>query len=155
MGDIEVIEQVKYGYLYAIDTKAWDVLEDTLTEDVIGDYGEDGHQGGNLRLANRADMVEFMRSALGAAVLTEHRVNHPEITVHGDEATGRWYLQDRVIMLEQNLMLIGAAFCNDRYRRTADGWKISSTGFDRTYEATVSLQDLPSLTVRTGVALNL
>lgn len=96
MGDIEAIEQVKYRYLYAIDTKAWDVLADTLTEDVIGDYGEDGHQGGNLRFANRDDLVEFMRSALGTAVLTEHRVNHPEITVHGDEAAGRWYLQDRV-----------------------------------------------------------
>lgn len=155
MDDIEAIKQVKYRYLFAIDTKAWDVLEDTLTEDVTGDYGEDGHQGGNLRFSNRDDLVEFMRSALGAAVLTEHRVNHPEITVHGDEATGRWYLQDRVIMIEANMMLTGAAFYSDRYRRTPDGWKISSTGYDRTYEATVSLADLPSFTVKPGVALNL
>ena len=32
-------------------------------------------------------------------------------------------------------MLIGAAFYHDRYRRTADGWKISATGYDRTYDA--------------------
>lgn len=155
MDDIEAIKQLKYRYLYAIDTKAWDVLEATLTEDVVGDYGEDGHHGGNLRFSNRVDLVEFMRASLGADVLTEHRVNHPEITVCGDEATGRWYLQDRVVMVEENLMLTGAAFYHDRYRRTADGWRISSTGYDRTYEVTVSLADLPSFTVKRGVALNL
>ncbi|WP_194829806.1 nuclear transport factor 2 family protein [Nocardia sp. XZ_19_231] len=155
MDDIEAIKQVKYRYLYAIDTKAWEVLADTLTENVIGDYGEDGHHGGNLTFVGRDNLVEFMREALGPTVLTEHRVNHPEIIISGDEATGRWYLQDRVIMREENLMLIGAAFYNDRYRRTADGWKIDSTRYGRTYEATISLQDLPSFTVRTGVALNL
>ena len=27
-------------------------------------------------------------------------------------------------------------------RRTADGWRISATGYDRTYEATMSVADL-------------
>ena len=39
-------------------------------------------------------------------------------------------------------MLIGAAFYRDQYRRTDDGWKISATGYDRTYEATMSLAGL-------------
>ncbi len=38
-------------------------------------------------------------------------------------------------------MLIGAAFYRDKYRRTADGWRISGTGYDRTYEATMSVGD--------------
>jgi hypothetical protein len=80
-----------------------------------------------------------MRKSLGPAVITEHRVTHPEITVSGDEASGGWYLQDRVIVADVNFMLIGAAFYRDRYRRTEDGWKISATGYERTYEATMSL----------------
>ena len=140
LADVAAIEQVKYRYLRGLDTKHWDDFADTLTEDVIGDYGSS--LGEELHFANRADLVDYMRSALGPGVITEHRVTHPEITVTGDEALGCWYLQDRVIVAEFNFMLIGAAFYRDRYRRTAEGWRISATGYDRTYEATMSLADI-------------
>ena len=134
--DKEGIELVKYRYLRALDTKDWDEFADTLTDDVTGDYGD------RLHFTNRTELVDFMRSSLGPGVLTEHRVTHPEITIDGDEARATWYLQDRVIVAEFNFMLIGAAFYHDTYRRTADGWKISATGYDRTYEATMSLENL-------------
>ena len=101
---------------------------------------------------NRADLVDYMRSACGPTVATEHRVTHPEITVTGDTATGTWYLQDRVIVPEYNFMLIGAAFYHDGYRRTADGWRISATGYDRTYEATMSTAGM-DFKVKPGRAL--
>lgn len=138
--DKEAIQQVKYRYLRALDTKRWDDFAATLTEDVTGDYGSS--VGEELHFTNRADLVDYMRSALGPGVITEHRVTHPDITVAGDEATGTWYLQDRVIVAEFNFMLIGAAFYRDRYRRTSEGWQICSTGYDRTYEATMSLAGL-------------
>ena len=137
IADIEAIKQVKYRYLRALDTKHWDDFADTLTDDVIGDYGSS--VGEELQFTNRVDLVNYMRKALGPAVITEHRVTHPEITVTGDEASGTWYLQDRVIVADFDFMLIGAAFYRDQYRRTDDGWKISATGYDRTYEATMSL----------------
>ena len=40
MGDIDEIQQVKFRYLRALDTKHWDEFADTLTEDVVGKYGE-------------------------------------------------------------------------------------------------------------------
>ncbi len=134
--DKQAIEQLKFRYLRALDTKDWDTFADTLVDDVVGDYGE------RLHFTNRTELVDYMRSSVGPGVITEHRVTHPEITVDGDEATARWYLQDRVIVAEFNFMLIGAAFYHDTYRRTADGWKISVTGYDRTYEATMSLEAL-------------
>ncbi|WP_156657829.1 nuclear transport factor 2 family protein [Mycobacterium kyorinense] len=148
--DIEAIKQIKYRYLRGLDTKHWDDFAATLTDDVAGDYGSS--LGEELHFTNRTDLVDYMRSALGPNVLTEHRVTHPEITVTGDEASGTWYLQDRVIVAEFNFMLIGAAFYRDRYRRTADGWKISATGYDRTYEATMSLAGL-DFKVKAGRAL--
>ena len=146
--DKEAIEQVKYRYLRALDTKDWDTFADTLTEDVTGDYGD------RLHFTSRADLVEYMRSSLGAGVITEHRVTHPEITVDGDEATAVWYLQDRVIAAEFNFMLIGAAFYRDTYRRTPQGWKISATAYDRTYEATMSTEGL-NFKLKPGRALNI
>ena len=136
MGDIEAIERVKYRYLEALDTKNWDAYAETMTEDVTGDYDT------RLHFTNRRELVDYMRSSLGHGIVTEHRVNHPCIDVDGDEATATWYLQDRVIVPEFNFMLIGAAFYHDRYRRTDQGWKICATGYDRTYEATLSLEGL-------------
>jgi hypothetical protein len=150
LADVAAIEQVKYRYLRGLDTKHWEDFADTLTEDVIGDYGSS--LGEELHFNNRADLVDYMRSALGPGVITEHRVTHPEITVSGDEASGCWYLQDRVIVAEFNFMLIGAAFYRDRYRRTDQGWRISATGYDRTYEATMSLADI-GFKVKPGRAL--
>lgn len=152
MPDIDEIKQVKYRYLRALDTKNWDEFADTLTEDVIGRYGES--IGEEHHFATRDELVGFMRNSLGADVLTEHRVNHPEISVDGDEATATWYLQDRVIAPAFNFMLIGAGFYHDRYRRTADGWKICETGYDRTYDASMSLEAL-NFKVKPGRALNL
>ncbi|CAM4373292.1 Bile acid 7-alpha dehydratase [Mycobacterium basiliense] len=148
--DIAAIKRVKYRYLRALDTKHWDDFADTLTEDVVGDYG--ASVGAELHFTNRTDLVDYMRSALGPAIITEHRVTHPEIAVSGDTATGSWYLQDRVIVAEADFMLIGAAFYRDQYRRTPDGWRISATGYDRTYEATMSLANL-GFTVKPGRAL--
>lgn len=140
MSDIDDIQRVKYRYLRALDTKHWDEFADTLTEDVIGDYGES--LGEEHHFTDRATLVDFMRTSMPAGVMTEHRVTHPEIDVAGDEATGIWYLQDKVIVPEFDFMLIGAGFYQDRYRRTADGWKISATGYDRTYNASLSTASL-------------
>ena len=136
---IEAIKRVKYRYLRALDTKHWDDFADTLTDDIVGQYGSS--LGKEHRFTNKKDLVEFMRTSMPATVYTEHRVTHPEITIDDhDEAEGTWYLQDRVIVPEFNFLLYGAAFYHDRYRKTEDGWKICATGYQRTFEVTQSLE---------------
>lgn len=152
LAEIEAIKQVKYRYLRALDTKHWDDFADTLTEDVIGDYGES--LGEEHHFTDRATLVEFMRTSMPAGIITEHRVTHPEIDIDGDEATGIWYLQDKVIAAEFNFMLVGAGFYHDTYRRTADGWRISKTGYDRTYDASLSTETL-GFKVKAGRAVNI
>ena len=147
---IEAIKRVKYRYLRALDTTHWDDFEDTLTEDIIGDYGSS--LGKEHHFTNRTDLVEYMRTSMPAGVITEHRVTHPEITVDGDQAEATWYLQDRVIVPEYNFMLFGAGFYHDRYRKTPDGWKICATGYDRTYDVSQSVEGL-NFKVRPGSAI--
>lgn len=136
---LEELRQLKYRYLRTLDLKCWDDFADTLTEDVTASYGP------ALRFDGRGAVVDFMRNSLGPAIITVHHCHHPEIHVAGDTATGTWYLDDKVIITEHRTLLTGAAFYDDTYARCADGaWRISRTGYVRSYEAVQSLDDTPS-----------
>lgn len=141
---LEEIRRLKYRYLRCVDLKRWDDFADTLTDDATANYGTPVY-GEPLTLTGRTAIVEFMRDKLGPEITTVHFASQPEIDIDGDEATGTWAFEDTVIVTEHRLVIRGAAFYEDRYRREADGaWRISHTGYDRTYEAMVSLDDLPS-----------
>jgi hypothetical protein len=75
---------------------------------------------------------------------TVHSAGQPEISVD-DQASGTWAFEDTVIATGHRVVIKGAAFYQDRYRRGEDGrWRIAHTGYVRTYEAMLSLDDLPS-----------
>ncbi|MFI5956057.1 nuclear transport factor 2 family protein [Cryptosporangium sp. NPDC051539] len=140
---LEDLRQLKYRYLRSVDQKDWDGLADTLTEDAVADYGTPA-MGDRLLLEGRDAIVSFMRENLGPGLISVHAAGHPEITVNGDTATGTWAFTDTVIVPEYQIVIQGAAFYQDTYARGDDGtWRISRTGYDRTYEAMVSLSDLP------------
>ncbi|MEU4345394.1 nuclear transport factor 2 family protein [Nocardia sp. NPDC023852] len=140
MGDVAAISRLKYRYLRSLDTKSWDEFVDTMVPEATATYSE------YLQFESRDAFLAFMRNTLGPHVITEHRCDHPEIDVDGDSATGTWYLADTVLIPSHNMLLRGAAFYSDRYVRCDDGcWRISHTGYERTYEVVLSLSDLPSL----------
>jgi ketosteroid isomerase-like protein len=135
LATVRAIEQVKYRYLRALDLKQWDEYADTLTEDVDARYGD------RLSFTGRDDLVAYLRAAVGPGVITVHHCHHPEISVAGGTATATWALQDTVIVVEHRMLIRGAAFYDDAYRRGDDGrWRISRTGYARTYE---SVEPLP------------
>ena len=139
---VEEISRLKYRYLRCLDLKRWDDFADTLTVDATADYGTPVY-GEPLRMAGRAQIAGFMRRKLGPEIITVHQASQPEIDVDGDAATGTWCLQDTVIATEHQVVIQGAAFYEDRYARGDDGvWRISHTGYERTYEATIALKDL-------------
>jgi hypothetical protein len=139
--DIDQICRLKYRYLRTLDTKRWDEFAECFLPDATGDYN-------GLVFSDRASLVDYMRENLGEGRLTLHQAHHPEIDVDGDAATGRWYLQDKVIVPEFGFMLEGAAFYEDRYTRTPDGWRVAHTGYRRTFEMTYNLADLPGVNVK-------
>lgn len=139
--DLEALEQLKrlkYAYLRTLDLKLWDEFESLFVPEATGEYG------GGLAFADRGELVGYMRNNLGPGVVTMHQVHHPEIDVDGDTAHARWYLEDRVLVPEHRFVLEGAAFYDDRYVRTPDGWRILHTGYRRTYEVTYSMDDVAS-----------
>jgi ketosteroid isomerase-like protein len=143
---VEEIRQVKYRYLRCVDLKLWDELAEVFTPDATVDYGTMVY-GEPLRIGGRDEIVAFLRAKLGPDMITVHAAGQPEITVDGDGSTARgtWSFQDTVIATGHRVVIAGAAFYSDRYERGGDGrWRIAHTGYVRTYEAMLSLDDLPS-----------
>ncbi len=138
--DYQALCELKYRYLRTLDTKQWDDFEACFLPEATADYN-------GLVFDDRAALVAYMREHLGSGRITLHQAHHPEIDIDGDTATGRWYLQDKVIVPEFKFVLEGAAIYDDRYLRTPDGWRVAHTGYRRTYEMTMSLDDLPSAKV--------
>lgn len=143
--DVRAVEQLKYRYTRCLDLKQWDEFADTLALDVVASYG-------TLQFSGRDAVVDFMRTSLGPEIITVHHVHHPEIDVHGDRATGTWYLQDTVLVTAQRMLLRGAAFYEDEYVRTDAGWRIARTGYARSYESIETLPDSWRLTANRWAA---
>jgi ketosteroid isomerase-like protein len=129
--DLEAIRQLKYRYFRALDCKDWDAVGDTLTVDATTAY-----DSGRYAYEGREAILEFLRGALGSKrMISMHHGHHPEIELTGEgSARGTWYLEDKVYFLDANTVLRGAAFYSDEYRKVGDEWKISATGYERTFE---------------------
>jgi hypothetical protein len=142
---LEEIRRVKYRYLRCVDLKLWDEIAEVFTADATVDYGTKA-LGEPIQLRGREEIVAFLRKSLGPGIITVHFASQPEIDIDGATATGTWSFEDTVIATEFRVVIKGAAFYEDRYARGGDGrWRISHTGYVRTYEVMMSLDDVPSL----------
>lgn len=143
---LEEIKRVKYQYLRGMDLKRWDELADALAPEATATYGTAAY-GAPIELTGRAAIVGFLREKLSGGVITMHVASHPDIRISegGDTAEATWAFEDTVIAPEHQVVIRGAAYYEDRYRRDGDGrWLLTHTGYQRIYEAMLSLKDLPS-----------
>ncbi|WP_141007406.1 nuclear transport factor 2 family protein [Nocardioides humi] len=141
---IEEIKRLKHRYFRTLDLKQWEEYADCLAADVTARYGTQA-MGEPLHFDSRADVVAYMEQNLGPSVITIHIANHPEIDVDGDTAQGSWAFEDTVIVPELAVQIRGGGYYVDGYRRDPDGaWRITSTRYERIYEAMTSLTDTPS-----------
>lgn len=147
--DIEAIKQLKYKYFRCLDTKDWEGLGETLTDDARTAYDE-----GKYAHVGRAAIVEFLSSALGSPrIVSMHHGHHPEVTLLSDTtAKATWYLEDVVIFRDADTRMHGAAFYEDEYVKTAEGWRIAFTGYRRTFELFESTSSIVHMKTRFDVA---
>lgn len=144
LGALEDLRRLKYRYFRTLDLKDWETFADTLTLDAVGAYGTKVY-GEPLTLEGREAIVGFMREKLPDEVVTMHVAHHPELEVDGDLAEGSWAFEDTVIVPGLRVLIRGAGYYRDRYRRDAGGqWRIAETGYERVYESMQSLDDTPS-----------
>ncbi len=128
---IELIKRLKYKYMRALDLNNWRELAECFTEDAVSNY-----DNGKYSFEGRQNIIDFLKQFMDRPTqVTQHHAHHPEIDLTSDTtAKGTWYLQDIVIDLDANTTLRGAGIYHDEYEKVDGEWKISLTGYIRTYE---------------------
>lgn len=121
--DRQDIADVLLRYATGIDQSDWPLFRTVFTDDCEVDYGEIGTWTG-------ADAVtQFMEQAHAVAGRTMHRMSNQVITVAGDKAAARTYV-DAVILVADNTSGVNAiGFYDDEVVRTKDGWRVARRRF--------------------------
>ncbi len=121
--DRQAIEDVLVRYATGIDRRDWPLFRTVFTEDCALDYGEIGTWRGVDAV------VEFMVTAHQPAGHTLHRITNTAVSLDGDTATVRAYV-DALIMSADNTSGVNAAgFYDDELVRTDGGWRIARRRF--------------------------
>jgi 3-phenylpropionate/cinnamic acid dioxygenase small subunit len=117
------ISDVLVRYATGIDRRDWPLFRTVFTDDCEVDYGEIGVWKG-------VDAVtDFMEQTHALAGHTMHRLTNQAITVDGDKASARTYI-DGVIMFGDNQTGVNAlGFYDDEIVRTPAGWRIARRRF--------------------------
>jgi 3-phenylpropionate/cinnamic acid dioxygenase small subunit len=117
--DRQDISDLLVRYATGIDRRDWALFRTVFTDDCELDYGEIG-------VWNGVDVVtEFMEQTHALLGHTMHRLNNMAITVDGNQAVARTYL-DGLMMAPDNKSGVNAiGFYDDEIVRTADGWRIA------------------------------
>ncbi|WP_088310274.1 nuclear transport factor 2 family protein [Novosphingobium sp. B 225] len=126
--DIEAIRQLKARYLRGCDLKQPEVVRDTLLPNAVIAYE------GFPPFDNRDGFVAVFE-AMGCqpGVHDLHHATNSEIALTGpDEATGKWSLNFRsIIMAQRSVIRMGVEY-EDRYVRKNGRWWIAETRSTRT-----------------------
>lgn len=117
------IIDVLVRYATGIDRRDWPLFRTVFTEDCVLDYGEIGKWNG-------VDAVtEFMDQVHAMAGHTMHRLSNHAITVDGDTATARTYVDSLIMAQDNSSGVSGIGFYDDDLVRTPGGWQIARRRF--------------------------
>jgi hypothetical protein len=117
--DIEAIKKLKARYCaYCDDHYNADGLASLFTEDAIWDGGE--HLSRNV---GREAIRTFFQGSPNRLPFAIHHVTNPLIEVHGDTASGRWYLFQPCTRADGNRAVWLAAQYDEEYVRVDGEWK--------------------------------
>lgn len=120
---VHEIQEVLVRYATGIDRRDWDLFRTCFTDDVVAAYDGVGEWHG-------VDEITAYMSAVHADLgHTLHRLSNMAVTVEGDTATARTYV-DAVIMAADGASGVNpVGFYDDELVRSSDGWRIRRRTF--------------------------
>ncbi|MCV7199166.1 nuclear transport factor 2 family protein [Mycobacterium angelicum] len=121
--DRQDISDLLVRYATGIDRRDWPLFRTVFTADCELDYGEIGAWKG-------VDAVtEFMDKVHATAGHLLHRLSNQVITIDGDTAVARTYVDALIMMADNQTGVNGIGFYDDEIVRTPDGWRIARRRF--------------------------
>lgn len=117
--DEHEIARVLLRYAAGIDQRDSDLLRSCFTDEC--DLAYEG--AGEWRTA--AEIVEFMDASHAAMGHTLHRLTNLDVTVDGDHATARTYVDAILMAPDRQTGINPTGFYDDELVRTDRGWRIA------------------------------
>ena len=129
--EIEQIKKMKYRYFRYLDCKQFEAMEDCFVENASSSYDSARHA-----YQSRDAILGFLSEALSSPrILHQHHGHHPEIEITSETtATGIWYMDDTVHILDYNLKVRGNGIYWDEYVKEDGQWKYQHIGYERVWE---------------------
>ena len=129
--EVEAIKKMKHRYFRHVDCKQWAALLDLFVDGATTSYDSGRH-----RYEGKAEILAFFDEGLtNPKILTQHHGHHPEIEITSETtATGIWYMDDTVHILEHNMKVRGNGIYWDEYVKQDGQWKFQHTGYERVWE---------------------
>jgi 3-phenylpropionate/cinnamic acid dioxygenase small subunit len=129
--DRQDISDLLLRYATGIDRRDWPLFRTVFTDDCLLDYGEIG-------TFNGVDAVtDFMERAHAMAGHTMHRLTNMVITIDGDKAEARTYIDGLIMMSDHKSGVNAIGYYDDEVIRTGDGWRIARRRFTSVRVTTV------------------
>lgn len=129
--DRQDIGELLVRYATGIDRRDWPLFRTVFTDDCELDYGEIGSWSG-------VDAVtDFMEKVHAMAGHTLHRLSNQAVTVDGDNAVARTYVDALIMAADNQAGVNGIGFYDDEIVRTSAGWRIARRRFTTVRVSTV------------------
>ncbi len=129
--DRQDISELLVRYATGIDRRDWPLFRTVFTDDCELDYGVIGTWKGVDAVA------EFMEQVHAVAGHTMHRLSNLAISVDGDTARARTYIDGLIMAGDNNSGVNAIGFYDDEIVRAADGWRIARRRYTQVRLTTV------------------
>lgn len=127
LADRQAIVDLTVAYCWALDTRDWNALDEVFTPDATADLARD--------VAGVDAIKARVAEALEPLDASQHLVATHQVTIDGDRATCRCYLQAQHVKhgVDGGPNFIVAGRYEDELVRTSAGWRISRRTLVRTW----------------------
>lgn len=119
------IHELRAAYSRAIDHENYHRATEIFTDDAIVDYRGDVCHGGEEVMTYWQERVHYEFSL--------HTAQMPEISIDGDEATGKWYMAVFYVTPDGDQGWVLGGY-EDEYRRVGEDWKIAGMDTEITHD---------------------
>jgi hypothetical protein len=119
------ISDLLYSFASALDNKDWKRYADNYADNGYIELPDPQSANGSTFILHKDKMLELVPRSLGRYDATHHISTNHQITIDGDQADSRSYLQAVHVGSKPTEHWTAGGWYECRYARTTQGWKFA------------------------------